>query len=155
MVLLRCNFFSGRPGATMYGSQKSHYPCLKCHENEEKIDNDRVLRIYHRIKTPQPISMHLVSFFLEDNVLFHEIKICHIFEYQNNENRAFRFLGGHVVGFSRRWVHISKAVSVKMKLHKENCGLDLTYLFSTIFIHIYVQILRYWCDNVNCKHSLS
>ena len=41
----------------MYGSQKSHYPCLKCHENEEKIDNDRVLRNDYRIKTTQPFSM--------------------------------------------------------------------------------------------------
>ena len=38
--------------------------------------------------------MILVSFFSEDNVLSDEIKICYIFEYQNNENRAFRFFGG-------------------------------------------------------------
>ena len=57
----------------MYGSQKSHYPWLKCHENEEKIENDYVLRNYHRIKTTQAISMILVSFFLEDNVLSDEI----------------------------------------------------------------------------------
>ena len=37
--------------------------------------------------------MILVSFFAEDNVLSDEIKICYIFEYQSNENRAFRFLG--------------------------------------------------------------
>ena len=37
--------------------------------------------------------MILVSFFSEDNVLSDEIKICYIFEYQSNENRAFRFLG--------------------------------------------------------------
>ena len=56
--------------ATMYGGQKSHYPRLKCHENEEKIiENDYVLRNYHRIKTTQPISMILVSSFTEDNVL--------------------------------------------------------------------------------------
>ena len=53
--------------ATMYGSQKSHNPWLKCHENEEKIDND------HRIKTTQPISMILVSFFSEDNILSNEV----------------------------------------------------------------------------------
>ena len=63
----------------MYGSQKSHYPCLKRHENEEKIDNDRVLRNDHRIKPTQLISMILVSFFSEDNVLSHEMKICYIF----------------------------------------------------------------------------
>ena len=37
--------------------------------------------------------MILVSFFSEDNVLSDEIKICYIFEYQSNENRAFRFWG--------------------------------------------------------------
>ena len=66
---------------------------LKCHEIEEKIDNDDVLRNYHAIKTAQPISMIFVSFFSEDNVLSDEIKICCIFEYQSNENRAFRFFG--------------------------------------------------------------
>ena len=45
----------------------------------------------HRIKTTQPISMILVSFFSEDNVLSDEIKICYILEYQSNENQAFRF----------------------------------------------------------------
>ena len=55
--------------ATMYGSQKSQYPWLKCHANEEKVDHDNVLRNSRRIKTTQPISMILVSFFLEDNVL--------------------------------------------------------------------------------------
>ena len=37
--------------------------------------------------------MILLSFFSEDNVLSDEIKICYIFKYQSNENRAFRFLG--------------------------------------------------------------
>ena len=75
----------------MYGSQKAHaYPWLKCHENEEKIDNDYVFRNYHRIKTTQPISMIFVSIFSEDNVLSDKIKIYYIFEYQSNENRAFR-----------------------------------------------------------------
>ena len=79
----------------MYGSQKSHYLWLKCHENEEKIVNDYVLRNDHRIKTTQPILMILVSFFSEDNVLSDEIKICYIFEYQiqRNENEGFYFLG--------------------------------------------------------------
>ena len=69
--------------ATMYGSQKSHYPWLKSHENEEKIDNDYVLRNDHRIKTTQPISIILVSFFSEDNVLSDEIKknATYVFEY--------------------------------------------------------------------------
>ena len=43
---------------------------------------------------PNQIIMILVSFFLEDTVLSDEIKICYIFEYQSNENRAFRFFGG-------------------------------------------------------------
>ena len=36
--------------------------------------------------------MILVSFFSEGNVLSDEIKICYIFEYQSNENQAFRFI---------------------------------------------------------------
>ena len=36
--------------------------------------------------------MILVSVFSEDNVLSDEIKIYYIFEYQSNENRAFRFI---------------------------------------------------------------
>ena len=43
-------------------------------------------------------SMTLVSFFSEDNVLSNEIKICYIFEYQSNENRAFRFFGTPDIG---------------------------------------------------------
>ena len=84
------------PGNNVWKSEKP-LSCLKCLENEEKFDNDYVLRNDHRIKTTQPISMILVSFFSEDNVLSDEIKICYIFdfffEYQSNENRAFRFLG--------------------------------------------------------------
>ena len=41
--------------------------------------------------------MILVSFFSEDNVLSDEMKKFYIFEYQSNENRAFRFWGGHPV----------------------------------------------------------
>ena len=40
--------------------------------------------------------MILVSFFSEDNVLSDEIKICYIFEYQSNENRAFCFFFGGI-----------------------------------------------------------
>ena len=61
--------------ATMYGSQKSQNPWLKCHENEEKIENDYVLRNYNKIKTTQLISMFLVSFFSEDNALSDEKKL--------------------------------------------------------------------------------
>ena len=84
--------------ATMYGSQNSHNPWMKCHENEEKIDNDVIFRNDHRIKTTQPISMMLVSFFSEDNVLSDEMKICYsIFEFQSNEYEAFRCSWGHPV----------------------------------------------------------
>ena len=58
----------------MYGSQKKHNSWLKCHENEEKIENNYVLRNDHGIKTTQQISMNLVSFFSEDNVSSDEIK---------------------------------------------------------------------------------
>ena len=75
----------------MYGSQKSHYPWLKCHDNEENIDNVYVLRYDHRIKT-------LVSLFSEDYVVCDEIKICYIFEYQGNENLTFRFWGTPSIG---------------------------------------------------------
>ena len=45
--------------------------------------------------------MIFVSFFSssEDNVLSDEIKICYIFEYQSNENRAFRFFGTPGISF--------------------------------------------------------
>ena len=82
--------------ATVYGSYKkaNNYPSLKCHENEEKIDNDLVLRIAHRIKNTQPIlNQTWYLSFLEDNVLSDKIKIWYIFEYQSNENWAFRFFG--------------------------------------------------------------
>ena len=65
------------------------------HENEEKSDIDYVLRYDHRIKTTQPISLILVSFFSEDNVLHVHVsdEIKHIFEYQSNQNQAFRYFG--------------------------------------------------------------
>ena len=78
---------NGLPGINVWKSEK---PWLKCRENEEKIDNYYILRNDHRIKTTQPISMILVSFFSEDNVLSDEIKRCYSFEYQDNENQAFR-----------------------------------------------------------------
>ena len=96
-------------GATMYGSQKNHYTWLKCHENENKIDNDYVLRYDHRIKTTRPISMILLSFFSEYKVLSDEINICYIFDCQSNENRAFcsffwdtRYFS-HVANFPEWW----------------------------------------------------
>ena len=65
----------------MYGSQKSHTPCLKRHEIEEKSDIDHVFKITIEIKTAQPILLIFISFFSEDNVLSDEIKICYSFEY--------------------------------------------------------------------------
>ena len=59
--------------------QKCHYPWMKCHVNEEKIDTDKVLRNDHIIKTTQPISMILVSFFSEiKNAIFSSIKVTKI-----------------------------------------------------------------------------
>ena len=58
-----------------------------CHKNEEKSDIDYVLRNDgSRIKTAQPISLILVSFFSEDNVLHVSDEIKNIFEYQSNKN---------------------------------------------------------------------
>ena len=90
----------------MYGSQESHNRWLKCHEHEEKMENDNVFRNDDRIKTTQPILMILVWFFSEDNVLSDDIKICYIFEYHNNKNRAFRFFGDtryRQVNHKNRW----------------------------------------------------
>ena len=73
--------------------RKAIIPAWKCHENEEKIDNhDYVLRNYHRIKTTQTISMILVLFFLSRRQCFiwwNQNML--IFQYQRNENEAFRF----------------------------------------------------------------
>ena len=64
--------------------------------------NDCVSRNGCRINTTEPNQMILVSIFSEDNVLSDEIKICYIFEYQSNENRAFRFFGTPGI-FLKRW----------------------------------------------------
>ena len=64
--------------------RKAIIPDSKCHENEEKIYNDRVSRNGHRINTTQPNQMILVSFFAEYNVLSDEIKIYYSFEYQSS-----------------------------------------------------------------------
>ena len=50
------------------------------------------------VESIQQHQIKLVSFFTEDNVLSDEIKICCIFEYQSNENRAFRFFGTPGIG---------------------------------------------------------
>ena len=60
---------------------------------EPNILNDCVSKNGYRIHTTEPNRMILVSFMLEDNVLSDDIKICYIFEFQSNENRAFRLLG--------------------------------------------------------------
>ena len=79
----------------MYGSQKRYYTCtcLKCHENEEKNVYDFVLRNDHIIKTTETISMILVSFFSEDNVLSDEIKICYVSNIKLTKFERSVFLG--------------------------------------------------------------
>ena len=67
--------------------------CPDAHWSVRKFVNECVSRIGCRINTTEPNHMILVSFFSEDNVLSDKIKICYIFEFQSNENRAFRFFG--------------------------------------------------------------
>ena len=43
--------------------------------------------------TIEPKLLNQFQFFSEDSVLSDEIKICYIFEYQINQNGAFRFFG--------------------------------------------------------------
>ena len=50
-----------------------------------------------RINTTEQNHTILVSFSSEDNVLSDEIKICYIFEFQSNENRAFHFFGTSIL----------------------------------------------------------
>ena len=52
-----------------------------------------VSRNGYRINTTEPNQMILLSFFLEDNVLFDEINTCYISKYQSNKNQAFNFFG--------------------------------------------------------------
>ena len=68
-------------------------------KNEEKIDNDYVLRNDHRIKkTAQPISMILVSFFSEDNILSDETKMCYILNIKVKKIEHSTFLGTPGIG---------------------------------------------------------
>ena len=118
----------------MYGSQKSHYPWLKCHENEDKIDNDYVLRNDHWIKLTQPISMILVSFFSEDNVLSDEIKLCYIFKYQSFKKIEHSAFLGHPVylGFETKSVfHQSQVLPTCFPLqwNFNNFDLHLAVIF--------------------------
>ena len=64
-----------------------------------KFINDCVPGNGCRIDTTEPNRMILVSFFSGDNVLSDEIKICYIFEFQSNENRAFRFWDTRYISF--------------------------------------------------------
>ena len=109
--------------ATMYGSQKNHYPWLKCHKHEEKIDNDYVLRNDHRIKSTQPISIILVSFFSEDNYLvkskyaiFFNIKVTKI------ERSTFFGYPLYVYFKSRSIITIHKKL---LRIHFRWCRLKL------------------------------
>ena len=81
----------GLPGDNVWKSEKPLSLTVNITRIKRKLKMT-VLRNDNKIKTAKPISMILVSFFSEDNVLSDEIKICYIFEYQSNENRAFRFL---------------------------------------------------------------
>ena len=85
-------WINGIPGNNVWKSEK---PLPLTEMSQEQRENwQLLLRNGHRIKTTQPISMVLVSFFSEYNVLSDEIKKKgDIFEYQSNENRAFRFFG--------------------------------------------------------------
>ena len=60
--------------------------------------NECVSRNGYRINTTAPNHMIVVSFLSEDNILSDEIKICYVFEFQSNENRAFRFFGTPGIG---------------------------------------------------------
>ena len=100
--------------ATMYGSQKSHYPCLK-------IDNDHIFRNDYTIKTTQPISMILVQYHSFQKTMFDLMKlkymyihVCYILEYQSNENRAFRIFWD-----TRYSTHIHKAHPNKQNHNEE------------------------------------
>ena len=123
-------------GKTTYWKSEKPLSRLKCHKNDEKIDNDYVLRNDHRNKTTQPISLILVSFFSGDNsFLSDEIKICYIFENQSNENRAFRFWGHPVYITSILW--LSKRSS---NLKKVILRITRVYGFMTdIFVFIKFQ----------------
>ena len=64
--------------------------------------------------------MILVSFCSEDNALSDEIKICYIFEYQSNENRAFRFLGHPIYSGKLSWNPLSIYTESPFSLY--NCS---------------------------------
>ena len=63
--------------------------------------------------------MILVSFCSEDNVLSDEIKICYIFEYQSNENRAFRFFPHFYYDNNNNYIIITWLLSL-LRLYHHN-----------------------------------
>ena len=91
--------------ASGHQCMKSYNPWLKRHENEEKNDNDHVLRNDHRFKTTQPISKILVSFFSEDNVLSDEIKICYFSNIKVTKIERSAFFGTPGIRFRLRACH--------------------------------------------------
>ena len=123
--------------ATMYGSQKSHYPRLKCHKNEEKIDNDCVLRNYHTIKTAQPISMILVLFFSEDNVYLMKSKYAIFLNIKVTKIERSAFLGTPDIYKTE-----TKCVGCKIDFahHKTKCFITYTQLHS---IHVCLAKILY------------
>ena len=75
--------------------RKAIIPDTKCHKNEEKSEfkvTIYVLINYHRIKSTQSISNEWSWYHSFQKTMFYQMrKKSYIFEYQSNENRAFRF----------------------------------------------------------------
>ena len=148
--------------ATMYGSQKSHYPWLKCHENEEKIDNDYVLRNDHRIKTTQPISMILVSFFYRrqcfiwwnQNMLYFRIsrlsRALRFFwdtrykvDLELNKTKPLHFCFEQDIRWKRK----------KNSIHFKNHGWSLDYRDIRITGAYFIELVTQWTTGHNLSAS--
>ena len=133
--------------ATMYGGQKSHYPWLRYHENEENLDNDSVLRNNHRIKTTQPISVILV-FFSEDNVLSDEIKICYTF-YTCTLNRKSKFP-------SDTFWYNSRNIQSKLFIKMHCMPNFLTHILSGYSLSIHIIVLwKHGIYESRCKKKVA
>ena len=84
------------------------------------------LQLLNLLDTTKPNQMILVSFFSEDNALSDKINIYYIFEFQSNENRAFRFFfgtpgiasghwNGYCITIVKKWLHpVFRSVSLKI-----------------------------------------
>ena len=144
--------------ATMNGSPKSHYPWLKCHENEEKIENDHVLRNDHRIKTTQPISMILVSFFSEDNVLSDKKAIYLNIKVTKIERSGY--FGG-TPGTTKTVSSRLTLFDITREIFNQNCSFKLlcmqnflTHIFSGYSLSILTIVLRnHGIYEIRCKNK--